>query len=129
MEHEDRVRARFDIAGTWLLVAHEDGDLVGITSGMPARADDGAGDVVPGLCHLSLVFVAPDRWGHGIGGRLVDAALDKARSLLYECIQLWTHEDNHRSQALYTGRGFRRQGRTKDDDDRGEPIGLWVRDL
>jgi len=127
-EHEERVRSRFTLPQTWLMVADGDGEVVGITFGMPARADDGAGDVIPGHSHLSLVFVLPQRWGRGIGGRLVDAALLEARSRAYEQIQLWTHESNERAQRLYARKGFRREGRTKDDD-LGERIGLWVRDL
>jgi GNAT superfamily N-acetyltransferase len=127
-EHEERVRSRFAVPHTWLLVADDDGELVGITSGMPARADDGAGVVIDGLCHLSLVFVLPAWWGRGVGGQLVDAALVEAPSRAYRRIQLWTHESNERAQRLYAGRGFTREGRTKDDD-LGEQIGLWVRDV
>ena len=127
-DHEDTVRSRFSVPQTWLTVADDDGEVVGITFGMPARADDGLGDVVVGLCHLSLVFVLPRRWGSGVGGALVDATLAEARSRGYGRIQLWTHETNERAQRLYTGRGFGRDGRTKDDE-QGERIGLWVREL
>lgn len=127
-EHEDKVRARFAIPQTWLVVADADGAVVGITSGMPAREQDGVGEVIAGLCHLSLVFVLPAWWGQGVGGRLVDAALAEARSRDYQRIQLWTHESNERAQRLYLSRGFGRGGRTMDDDV-GEPIGLWVRAL
>jgi GNAT superfamily N-acetyltransferase len=58
--------------------------------------------VLPGLAHLSLVFVEPARWGRGIGGRLVDAVLAEARRRAYDRIQLWTHEDNARAQGLWT---------------------------
>ena len=127
-EHEQRVRSRFTLPGVWLVVADDDGEVVGMTSGMPAREDDGEGDDIPGLCHLSLVFVLPPWWGRGVGGLLVDAALAEARARDYLRMQLWTHEDNVRAQRLYAGRGFGRDGRTMDDD-RGDPIGLWVRDL
>jgi GNAT superfamily N-acetyltransferase len=124
----DKLRDRFARADVWLLVADDEGTVVGVTQGWPAREDDGFGPEVPGRCHLSLVFVAPDRWGEGIGGRLVDAALDQARSLGYEQIQLYTHETNLRAQGLYASRGFRHDGQVKDDD-LGERIGRWSRDL
>lgn len=127
-EHEERLRSRLGLEGVWLLVAEQVDEIVGITSGMPARTDDGAGDLVPGLCHLSLVFVVPARWGTGVGGLLVSAALERARSEGYRRIQLWTHEDNVRAQRLYASRGFGRDGRAKPDD-LGDLIGLWVRDL
>jgi hypothetical protein len=44
-EHEERVRSRFGQPDVWLLVAEDAREVVGITSGMPARADDGAGDL------------------------------------------------------------------------------------
>lgn len=81
--------------------------------GVQARADDGAGPPVEGLCHVSMVFVAPDHWGEGLGGRLVDALLVEARLRGYERVQLWTQADNARGRRLYVGRGFRPSGREK----------------
>ncbi|HJQ29430.1 MAG TPA: GNAT family N-acetyltransferase, partial [Rubrobacter sp.] len=73
----------------------------------------GAGPPVRGLCHVSMVFVAPDHWGMGLGGRLLDALLAEARSRGYERAQLWTQADNVRARRLYEGRGFRPSGREK----------------
>jgi len=77
---------------------------------------DGAGPPIVGLWFISLVFVVPDRWGEGIGGRTVDAVLAEARSSGYDRAQLWTHRDNRRAQRLYEGRGFCRSGREQEDD-------------
>lgn len=115
-QHEFRVRGYADNPDAFLVVADDAGEVVGMSLGMQARADDGAGPPVPGLCHISMVFVAPDRWGEGIGGQLVDAVLASARDRGYDQAQLWTHADNGRGQRLYDGRGFRRSGREKDDD-------------
>jgi GNAT superfamily N-acetyltransferase len=124
----DTLRERFRAEGTWLLVADDDGTVVGITQGMPAREDDGAGDVIPGRCHLSLVFVLPERWGQGIGTALVEAALVEARARGYDRLQLWTNEDNVRAQALYRRHGLAPSGRVMTDRF-GEQSGHWVRDL
>ena len=37
---------------------------------------------MPELCHIAMIFVAPDRWGEGIGGRVLggDAAFLSAGS-------------------------------------------------
>ena len=126
---EEVVRSRFGQPGTWFSVAERDGEVVGVTFAQPARADDGAGEEIPGLCHLSMVFVLPAHWGHGVGGDLLDATLAQARSRGYARIQLWTHEDNQRSQRLYASRGFTRDGRTKVADHDGGPIGIWSRAL
>lgn len=124
------ITTRLTDGGAWLLVAREGDEVVGIAAGFDARTDDGHGpDVVPGLAHLSLVFIEPSRWGRGIGAAVLDAVLAEARRRGYERIQLWTHEDNTRAQRLYTSRGFAPVGRTKVDDRGAELIGLWVRDL
>lgn len=128
-EVEEIVRSRLGQPGTWLTVAERDGQLVGVTFAQPARADDGAGEEIPGLCHLSMVFVLPAHWGHGVGAALLDATLAEATRRGYLSIQLWTHEDNERSQRLYTRRGFAREGRTKIADADGGLIGIWSRAL
>ena len=127
-QHEDRVRGYARKPGAFLLVADDAGEVVGMGLGMQGLADDGAGPPIPGLCHVSMIFVAPDRWGEGIGGRIVDAVLAEARSRGYDRVQLWTHVDNLRAQRLYEGRGFRRSGREADDD-LGEGIVHYERAL
>jgi ribosomal protein S18 acetylase RimI-like enzyme len=122
------VRGRLIAPDSWFLVAADSGTTVGMACGMDARADDGLGAPIPGLCHLSLVYVAPERWGQGIGGLILDAALDEARVRGYDRIQLWTQETNDRARRLYRSRGFQPTGRTLLDD-RNELIGHWRRRL
>jgi ribosomal protein S18 acetylase RimI-like enzyme len=122
------LRERFARDDVWVLVADDDGTVVGVTQGWPAREEDGAGPAIEGRCHLSMVFVSPWRWGEGIGGLLVDAALRHAAALGYDHVQLYTHEDNARAQGLYAGRGFRRDGDVKDDA-WGNAVGRWARAL
>lgn len=100
----------------FLLVAEQRGAVVGMALSLPARAEDGAGATVPGLCHIAMVFVAPGHWGRGLGGRIVDAVLERARERGYARAQLWTHATNARAQRLYERRGFARSGREKMDD-------------
>jgi GNAT superfamily N-acetyltransferase len=88
--------------------------------GMQGLGDDGAGPPIPGLCHISAVFVAPERWGEGIGRALVNAILSRARKRGYERSQLWTQTDNERASRLYEDAGFVRSGREKDH--KGERI-------
>lgn len=101
---------------TLLLVAQDSGGIVGMAFALPSRADGGAGEPIPGLCFISMVFVAPDRWGGGIGGQLVDAILAMARVRGYDRAELWTHADNERAQGLYERHGFRRSGRELVED-------------
>ena len=84
--------------------------------GMQGLADDGAGPPIQDLCHVGAVFVAPGRWGAGLGGELVEAVLSKACFRGYGRAQLWTHAGNTHAQRLCENRGFRRTGRGKEDD-------------
>lgn len=125
--HGARVRAHMETPGAFFFVA-DTGGVSGMAVGMQGLADDGAGPPVEGLCHVGAVFVVPDRWGEGFGGRLVDAVLAEARARGYERAQLWTHAANARAHRLYDRRGFRRTGRRKEDD-LGETIAHYERDL
>lgn len=130
-EQEARTRGHVGTPGAFLLVAEAAGEapdeIVGMALGVQGLADDGAGPPIPGLCHVSMVFVAPERWGRGVGGRLVDALLAEARARGYDRAQLWTQADNPGAQRLYEGRGFRRSGREKDE--LGERIVHYERTL
>lgn len=127
-DDERRVRDYLTQPESFLLVGRDGGEVVGVALGLQGRADDGAGPLVPGLCHIALVFVAPDRWGRGIGGRLVDAVLTEARARGYDRTQLWTHADNRRAQRLYLSRRFVPSGRQRDDE-LGERIVHFTRPL
>ena len=123
----ERLRDALRDADSFLFVA-DDGAISGMAVGMQGLADDGAGPPIEGLLHVEAVFVAPERWGAGLGGELVEAVLSEARSRGYGHAQLWTHARNRRAQRLYEGRGFRRTGRKKRGDI-GEAIVHLERDL
>ena len=127
--HEKRVRNLLRDPDTFLLVAEDSGELVGMAVGVQGRTQDGAGTPIDGLCHISMIFVASERWGEGTGGQLVDAVLNEARSAGYGRVQLWTQTDNLRAQQLYEGRGFLPSGQQKKDDDLGELIMHYTRPL
>jgi GNAT superfamily N-acetyltransferase len=75
-----------------------------------------------------MVFVAPNRWGEGIGRPIVEALLAGARSRGYDRAQPWTHVENAWAQRLYEGYGFRPTGGRKDSE-LGEPIMHYERPL
>lgn len=110
-------------AESWLVVAEDGAELVGMASVKPMREDDGAGAVIPGGCFLSYLYVVPERWHEGVGGLILDAVLADARERNYWRIRLWTHEDNERSHLLYRSRGFHPTGRSAGGE------GEWTRDL
>lgn len=116
-----------------LLVAERDGRSVGMTLAVGGRRlDDGpptpAGPTIPGLCHVSLVLVAPDAWGRRIGARLLDAVLAEATVRGYDRVHLFTRVANERGRRLYASRGFRATGDTAVNP-AGEEIMRFARSL
>ena len=67
----ERVRGYARRAGAFLLVADSAGEVVSMALVTPASSRPAEVAVV------QMVFVAPERWGEGIGGKLVAAALAK----------------------------------------------------
>jgi ribosomal protein S18 acetylase RimI-like enzyme len=127
-EFEEVVHEQFDGDAFPVVLTERAADgtdtAVAIGVGRPALERDGAGPgVVPGLAHLSMIAVAPQRWGGGAGRAIVSALLDTARQRGYERAQLWVQEANERAQSLYRRMGFRPVGRTMDTD--SGLIGLW----
>nr|BFE62687.1 hypothetical protein GCM10020063_072130 [Dactylosporangium thailandense] len=106
----ERVRAKLREPGALVVVAVDQGDGETVAMGLaePGRADDGAGAPVAGEGHVSMVFVAPARWGAGLGGLVLDAlhAAGWARTTL------WTRTSNARARRLYEKAGYRPTGRT-----------------
>jgi len=118
----ERVRGYARRTGAFLLVADSAGEVVGMALVMPASSRPLEVAVV------QMVFVAPERWGGGIGGRLVAAALAEARTRGFERAQLWTHADDERVRRLYEGHGFGRSW-PRVIGESGEPIVLYERPL
>jgi GNAT superfamily N-acetyltransferase len=113
---------------SWFLVAHEGGQAVAMALVLPFRGDRGAGPLVPGASFLDLIYVLPDRWGHGIGKALLDGVIDEATRRGSRQIYLWTHErENERAHRLYRSRAFSRTGTTSEDEG-GQPVAEWIRD-
>lgn len=127
-EQGDRVRAHMENPTAFLFLADGAEGIVGMALGMQGLAEGGAGPPIEDLCHVGAVFVAPERWGEGLGGALVEAVLSEARSRGYARAQLWTHAANRRAHRLYERRGFRRTGR-EGEDDHGKTLAHHARRL
>ncbi|MEZ0065527.1 ribosomal protein S18 acetylase RimI-like enzyme [Streptacidiphilus sp. MAP12-20] len=119
-DHVRLAHARMAAPGALLLLAREEGrpgsGIVGTILGVQGLTEDGAGPPQAGLLHLSLLSVAPDRWGQRVGRRLIEQLLAEGRTQEFSEAQLWTHADNLRANRLYRALGFRRTGRVKIDD-------------
>ncbi len=118
----ERVRGYVRRTGAFLLVAESADEVVGMALVTPASSRPAEVAVV------QMMFVAPERWGEGIGRKLVAAALAEARVRGFERAQLWTHADDERVRRLYEGHGFGRTG-PRVAGESGEPIVLYERPL
>jgi GNAT superfamily N-acetyltransferase len=79
------------------LVWEEDGRVVGNVTMMRDRA---------GIWSLSNIAVLPAERGRGIGGALVDAAIERLRALDARLVTLQVRPENATAVGLYERRGF-----------------------
>ncbi len=92
---------------TVLAVDDADGTLLAATTYIPAGST--VSQVArPGEAELRMLAVRADARGRGIGGRVVRAALDRARAESRSALVLCVIEDNAGARALYERLGFAR---------------------
>jgi len=101
-----RVEQKLAEPTAYLVVACDDEGVVGMALAEPYRAQDGCGPVMTDRGHVSMVFVAPKRWGCGIGRELLDALHRAMRERGYNAASLWTRASNGHARRLYEGRGY-----------------------
>ncbi|MFI5907330.1 GNAT family N-acetyltransferase [Dactylosporangium sp. NPDC051541] len=103
----ERVRAKLAAPDALVVVVVDGPETVAMGLAEPGRADDGAGALIAGYGHVSMVFVAPARWGQGLGGLV----LDGLHAGGWERTTLWTRTGNARARRLYEKAGYRATGR------------------
>jgi GNAT superfamily N-acetyltransferase len=113
---------RFARSGAWIEVAEgEDGAIAGVVAfahGQVAREDR---TLVPGLAHVSAVFVDPAHWRRGLARQMLAAADAAMVAGGYDRAQLWTLEGSP-AERLYAALGWARDGRR----DVYPPMGLAI---
>lgn len=79
---------------------------------------------------LRLLYVEPDARGAGVGGQLVEACIERARTAGYEQLELWTDNQLTSARRLYARAGFMLR-ETKVERHFGQEIGseIWVMPL
>lgn len=125
-EEELEWDVRFARASAWIAVAEDDeveggSGPIGVVAFAQATVSEVDRTPLPGVAHVSSVFVRPDRWRRGVARAMLDAAEDAMRDAGYDRAQLFTL-DGSPAERLYTALGWRRDGRRKPYP----PMGLHV---
>jgi GNAT superfamily N-acetyltransferase len=121
---------RFARTDAWMQVVEEDGapGIAGVVAWAAATVSREDRTLVPGLAHVSAVFVDPDRWRRGIARTLLSAAEAAMRERGYDRAQLWTLEGSPAEQ-VYTALGWTRDGRRDVFPSLGLPTVAYVKAL
>ena len=90
-----------------LLVVADDGAVIGMALGEPDRD-------VEQQVHVSMLFVAPDRWRTGVGSALLEGLADQAWGDGMRRLAVWTGTANAAARALYDTCGLVPTGRTSE---------------
>jgi ribosomal protein S18 acetylase RimI-like enzyme len=97
---DDALERAITAEGVVYLVAEEGGSAVGYAS---ATESDDSGTAV-----LSSIYVAPDRWGEGVGTVLFEAVAGRLQARGLERVRATVLAENDVGRAFYDRRGFER---------------------
>lgn len=89
-------------------VADADGEVIGFASGGPD-------DEERGLVHLSRIYLLPEHWGDGIGGRLLEAFEQEVERRGYDQVRLRVMVENEQAVGFYESAGFDRRDEMYDE--------------
>jgi len=122
-----RVKTKLADRSALLVVGCDGETVIAMALAEPARQDLGAGLTLPTTGHISMVFVAPERWRQGIGTQLMDYLHDQMRARGWHLASLWRRASNQPARRLYTGRGYRETADIKALDGRDEIVRYELR--
>jgi ribosomal protein S18 acetylase RimI-like enzyme len=103
---ESSIRAEFFEPSSNLVIAEIDDEVVGVGRFADAETSPEDHRPIPGLAHMGLVAVRPERWGMGIGRAMTKQLVLRAAGSGYRRVRLRTSADNVRARALYESEGF-----------------------
>lgn len=91
----------------WLAETSE--TVIGFAGTGPSRDP-----IDPDLGELDTIAVAPSAWRHGVGRRLMDAALADLVGACYRRAILWTVADYEQGRDFYEATGWHASGEVRD---------------
>jgi GNAT superfamily N-acetyltransferase len=109
----ERWYALLDDPAVSMLLAEEDGELLGVTTCGESRDDDTG----PSVGEVRTFFVAPGRWRRGVGRALMAAALHSLRESGCTEATVWSFTANERANAFYEAHGFTRDGAEQTEEE------------
>jgi ribosomal protein S18 acetylase RimI-like enzyme len=108
-EREGKWRELIASSGAAVVVAELDGRLAGFCVTAPSGDE----------AELTALYVEPERWRTGIGGRLLRAAIDDLRAGGCRALTLWVLPANASAIAFYERFGFEHDGGEKIEEGTG----------
>jgi putative acetyltransferase len=84
------------------------GCLLLALDGSEAAGCIGIRELEPGTCEMKRLYIRSAYRGHGLGGKLVEAALEQARAMGYSAMYLDTLPEMESALRLYQSFGFQR---------------------
>lgn len=97
-------------------VAEDEEGIAGLVQVGPSD-EEGVGEIY-------RLFVAPERWGKGIGQALMDHALEQLKSAGFDQALLWVHADSRRARRFYEAGGWRHDGAAENQETLGHLVRL-----
>ena len=101
---------------TWVI--EEDRQVVGFASSGKARDDD----LSEGTGELHAIYLAPEAWSRGLGGRLLEHTVMELEALKLDPLVLWVIATNERARSLYERYGWHPDGARRPLDFDGTPV-------
>jgi len=115
------------------LVAQERGEsaseteIVGFAQAVLGDRGANAATDSPAAAELPRIYVRPDRWGEGVGSRLLDRVESWCREEGADRLRLLVLADNEVGNAFYEARGYRTVG-SRESEFEGQTVTDYVRE-
>ena len=123
-----QIAEKVDAAAFLLVVALADDTVVGMALGEPGRLQHGAGELAPGLVHLTMLFVHPAHQRSGVGSSLVEGLADLAWARGYRQLSTWPRSTTTAALAVLASCGLELADRTRRLPD-GTTVEQWTAEL